>query len=458
MIYIFWLEGVDSMCKYSQELVGILDKSIKILNIETKKIKGKTYKFIHLIKTTKTAKCPHCNKSCKILYGKRITSPTHLKQANFPTKVILTKRRFLCNHCKKVFTEQFNFILNKKRISNDVNKKILLDLKENLSIKYIANCNNVSRTHVLNLMKQYINYEIQTYNLPKVLSFDEFKADTDEGKYAFVMNDPINKCVINILPTREKQYLINFFLNCKNRDNVKYIIGDMYEPYLVITKYYFKNASYVVDRFHYIRYIMNAIDNVRIKYQKHFLSQNNIKYYNTLKKKKYVSLLRIYSPKVDWFGKIKICYSSGNYIEKFNYEILNTIFDIAPDLKTAYHLKEEFLDIINTSSFSDAEFKLKIWIQNCENSKLEEFISASSTIRNWLPYICNSFIDKRFSNGFTEGLNNRIKVHKRVAFGYKNFYIFRNRLLYMLGKPISISHQKNVAFNGGKKHTKNTKY
>lgn len=91
-------------------------------------------------------------------------------------------------------------------------------------------------------MKQHINYELQTYYLPEVLSFDEFKADTDEGKYAFIMNDPISKSVINILPTREKQYLVKFFLECKNRDNVKYIIGDMYEPYLIITKYYFKNA------------------------------------------------------------------------------------------------------------------------------------------------------------------------------------------------------------------------
>lgn len=33
----------------------------------------------------------------------------------------------------------------------------------------------------------------------------------------------------------------------------------------------------------------------------------------------------------------------------------------------------------------------------------------------------NSFIDKRFSNGFTEGLNNKIKVIKRVGFRYKNF-------------------------------------
>ena len=70
-------------------------------------------------------------------------------------------------------------------------------------------------------------------------------------------------------------------------------------------------------------------------------------------------------------------------------------------------------------------------------------IEASKTIENWLPYIVNSFIDKRFSNGFTEGLNNKIKVVKRVAFGYKNFKFFRLRLMYILNGKISGMSKKD---------------
>ena len=63
--------------------------------------------------------------------------------------------------------------------------------------------------------------------------------------------------------------------------------------------------------------------------------------------------------------------------------------------------------------------------------------NAASTIENWLPYIVNSFIDKRFSNGFTEGLNNKIKVIKRIGFGYRNFKFFRLRIMYILNGKIS---------------------
>ena len=66
-------------------------------------------------------------------------------------------------------------------------------------------------------------------------------------------------------------------------------------------------------------------------------------------------------------------------------------------------------------------------------------------MENWLPYIVNSFIDKRLSNGFTEGLNNKIKVIKRVGFGYKNFDFFRLRLMYILNSKNSkkVSSSKN---------------
>ncbi|MCX7711632.1 MAG: transposase, partial [Clostridia bacterium] len=43
----------------------------------------------------------------------------------------------------------------------------------------------------------------------------------------------------------------------------------------------------------------------------------------------------------------------------------------------------------------------------------------------------NAF-DCPYSNGFTEGINNTIKVIKRIAYGYRNFYNFRRRILHTL--------------------------
>lgn len=116
---------------------------------------------------------------------------------------------------------------------------------------------------------------------------------------------------------------------------------------------------------------------------------------------------------------------------------------IDDELNRGYDLKELFLDIVNNSSYENAEKDLLIWIDLCKESKIEEFIEASKTIENWLEYIVNSFIDKRFSNGYTEGLNNKIKVIKRNGYGYKNFDFFRLRLLYILNGKLSGRGRKN---------------
>ena len=88
---------------------------------------------------------------------------------------------------------------------------------------------------------------------------------------------------------------------------------------------------------------------------------------------------------------------------------------INDNLKPVYQLKELFLDIVNHSAYEDVKTDLKCWIDLCRESEIGEFIEASNTIENWLDYIANLFIDKRLSNGFKEGLNNKIKS----GLGYK---------------------------------------
>ena len=71
----------------------------------------------------------------------------------------------------------------------------------------------------------------------------------------------------------------------------------MYEPYLLVTQIMFPKAKYVVDRFHYITYIMDALDGIRIRQQKEYNEKS--RKYKLLKNKKNVSLLRKYGNDID---------------------------------------------------------------------------------------------------------------------------------------------------------------
>ena len=313
----------------------------------------------------------------------------------------------------------------------------------NLSIKWIAKENGINSESVRKILKKaMINYPKQIKNLPRVISFDEFKADTQYGKYAFVLNDPIHRKCLDILPERKKEYLIKYFTYCNNRHSVEFVISDMYEPYLLVQKIMFPKAKYVVDRFHYTQYIMEALDKVRIRLQKEY--GYNSKEYRMLKNKKNVSLLRKYSNEINWWTYTKR-YKNNHMVEMLKHDLREELLSISGELQQAYILKELFFDVVKHIKYIDAEKELKEWINTCNESEIEEFKEASKTIENWLPYIVNSFIDERFSNGFTEGLNNKIKVIKRIGYGYRNFEFFRMRIMYILNSKLigKVSKVKN---------------
>lgn len=431
--------------KEVKELLGFKNNKVKVINILEIKEKNKTLQEITLIGTVKKVKCPKCNKYTSSIHDRlKPVSIKFNKVAEQDCRLVLVKRRFICHKCNKKIVEDLNINDSKKTISNRLEIKIRQDLlKPNFNIKQIADDNNVSHNCVRNILKNAMNnYPDHLKTLPEIISLDEFKADTNEGKYACVVNDPIRKRILDVLSSRKKEYLLSYFTYVENRNNVKYVIGDMYDTYLTVTKVMFKKAKYVVDRFHYVTYIMDALDDIRIRLQKRY--GYNSREYRILKNKKNVSLLRIRygDERIKWYVYTKR-YEKGKYEYKLPKTILNDMLSINDELSRGYDLKELFLDIVANSDYKNAEKDLLIWIDLCKESKIPEFIEASKTIKNWLPYIVNSFIDKRFTNGFTEGLNNKIKVIKRNAYGYKNFEFFRLRLLYILNGTLSGRSKKN---------------
>ena len=101
---------------------------------------------------------------------------------------------------------------------------------------------------------------------------------------------------------------------------------------------------------------------------------------------------------------------------------------IAPDLMEAYDALQFFHDILGSFPFSVQSEELTEWIKTYASSDVGEVRSAACTIRHWRGYIQNSWKYKK-SNGLSEGLNNRIKVIKRVAFGLHSFESLRTRIL-----------------------------
>jgi transposase len=240
-----------------------------------------------------------------------------------------------------------------------------------------------------------------------VLSIDEFKGTTDKGKYHCILVDPVNSKVLDVLDSRNLDFLLRYFRGFKDRDNVKYVVIDMWTPYKLAIQHLFPQAQIVIDRFHYIRNCNWAIEKVRKSVQQS-LSYEKAKFL------KYSRKLLLTSPhKLNHDGKIRLA------------NILLT----DERIRLAYVLKEKFMDFVRSKDLTEAEARLCEWLELVRAYKISEFSYLAKTILNWRQEILNSFTVP-YSNGCIEGFNNKIKVIKRNAFGFRNFSRFRTRILH----------------------------
>ncbi|MED1420673.1 transposase, partial [Bacillus smithii] len=112
-------------------------------------------------------------------------------------------------------------------------------------------------------------------------------------------------------------------------------------------------------------------------------------------------------------------------------EQLNYFFSLAPDLKKAYIVKETFYQWLKESDQTNAKRNLEHLYKVIERSGLEEYQYMKRTFKNWEKEILNSFLFP-YTNGFIEGINNKIKVIKRMSYSIRNFKRLRNKVLCSL--------------------------
>lgn len=85
----------------------------------------------------------------------------------------------------------------------------------------------------------------------------------DDCKYALVIQDFHTGNPIDLLRSRRTSVTEPYFISipATERNHVKYLISDMYNPYIAYVEKYFPNAVPVVDSFHVIQWITRSIDN-----------------------------------------------------------------------------------------------------------------------------------------------------------------------------------------------------
>lgn len=354
--------------------------------------------------------CPHCGTTTTKIhdyYSQHITDiPIYFK----PTKLIYNKRRYECTSCNKSFYENNNIVNRFARKTKRLSEYIVDQLRDLHSVSSISKNTSVDPAYI---SRMFPYLAVTNTHLPKVLCIDEFKGNAGKYKYQVALIDGETHEVVDILECRYKHFLCDYFKKFPKEqlDNVKYFVTDLWETYKDIAFTYFRKAKIIADHFHFVRYACNAVNDIRIEVQKN-LPDNERKYFKHSRK---LLLSRSFNLKTD------------EQHDELSYILIN----YSENLRIAYREKEELLDIIHSTEDSNIKIKkFSDWVKRNLESDIPQLQDCAKTYQNWYTEIKNS-LEVPYSNGPTEGFNNKIKVLKRISFGIRNFTNFKARIMLL---------------------------
>ena len=440
-----------------KELLDLEDADIVISDIS---VSG-TVKTIILETHPRIRFCPICGFRMHSRGIKTRTINHPVLQDSYKLVLKLKQRRWRCTnpHCLYTTNESFNFVDKRKRNTNAADMLIINAFRDlSASASSIAEKFHVSDTYVLDTFDRYV--KMDRLELTDIISIDEVFLDLDpDCKYALVIQDFYTGNPIDLLSSRRTNSTEPYFMDIprQERASVKYLITDMYNPYIQWVSRYFPDAVPVVDSFHVIQWITHKLDmyirdlirSFKKRDREAYIANGGIISENTIiPKSREVYLLQKYR----WLilgNQSSIIYHNELRMDSFlrcmmnTYDYEDSLFRIDPDLRELRDLKEMYIrfNAQNAGKPMDARIGLDRLIDrylHCGNPIFHDF--ADLLIR-YHDYIINSFImvekhgqgkiySSRLSNGPIESLNSKAKDLKRLGRGYRNFEHFRTRFLF----------------------------
>src|SRR6185436_11282243 len=104
------------------------------------------------------------------------------------------------------------------------------------------------------------------------------------------------------------------------------------------------------------------------------------------------------------------------------------LFDRDPILAEAWALKEAFRAIYGATNRAQAEQRLDRFLIAVDHARLPAFDAFGKGVRSWRTELL-AYFDEPTTNGYAEGVINKVKVIKRRAYGLPTFAGFRKRIV-----------------------------
>ncbi|MEH2168210.1 MAG: ISL3 family transposase [Nostoc sp.] len=397
----------------------------ELLDLENVKvISHRLHTGIGIILQTESKKlysiCPNCGTKSHKLHQNHRHIIKDLPFGEKPVFLEINRRQFKCEKCKKPFSEDLDFVKKKRNYTKRLAHKIIQEVLEN-DIHSTASKGIVTTEEIERMLKDASEKlsELKFLNL-KRLGIDEIALIKGKGNYCAVLVDLDTSKLIAILGGRTqktiKETLVGWGTEALER--IEEVSIDFCIGYKNLVMELMPKAQVVADRFHVMVQINKELDTARKREKRNV--EELIKKANTSSKKaEHQKVLE---------GLKKSKYVLLKNEEDLNQEQKNKLIQVkavSSTLKVMYEFKEKIRTIFNqTYHWYTAVFKLGMWLSKAK----KYFPNSNNTFIRWFDEII-AYFDNGTTSGSVEGINNKLKLIKRSAYGFRNFDNFRVRCL-----------------------------
>lgn len=390
-----------------QVINSLLFRGLKLLktNFKTKK---QYWEFWLANKSTQEF-CPKCASPSQSIYDHREVTVKDEPLRDLAVILHIKKRRFWCKQCRKTFTEAVKGIKKGNRTTEryrDFVRKACDRFGDLSQVRKVARCSS----HYL-YKALYEGLEHRCARMfspwPKRLGIDEhFFKRGDYGHRAFVtlFVDLKNRRIKEVVEGKQSGILKTDLAHIPGRENVQHIALDLCDTYKSFAKDFFPNAQLVADKFHVLRLLNPAID----KYRKEITGDRR-----TLPVR-------------------RILLANGKKLDPWVRNELHRWLRKYPVLNEVYFYKEALHKLYRIKGYETAKAAFCAITDAMAASVTSEIKTLRQTLIKWSKEIL-AYFETSITNAMTEGFNNKAKVIKRRAYGYRSFKNYRLRLITACG-------------------------
>jgi transposase len=393
------IEGIKVSYKHHQEGIGI------ILKIES---------------IAKNSACKICGTKSDKLHQNHQQIIKDLDWGEQAIFLDVNRRQFKCEKCKKPFSEELEFVKERRRYTKRLAAKTIEEVLAD-DIRSVAKRGRVTEKEIERMLKDASEElsEVKPIGL-KRLGIDEIALIKGQGKYCAVLMDLDRSKLLMIVEGRTKEEIKKVLTGWGSEvlEGIEEVSIDLWTGYKSLATELMPNAQIVADRFHVMLQINQELDGERKKEKRKI--QAEIKEAKTPEEK--LEKETILAGITD--SKYAILKNKKDLNDKQK-DKLAEVQNASSRLKIMHQLKEEFREIFEKKeTWTDGLLELGKWISKAQ----KYFVNSQSTIYRWFDEIL-AYFDNKTTSGVVEGINNKLKLIKRSGYGFTNFENFRNRCL-----------------------------